>query len=631
MADLLSTPPTLAVIIPWCDRPEISATLESNRAALADPGLQLLVVNCGGDLAELDRLLQSTALPGLSRLDLPGASFNKALALNAGVAATDAAELFFLDTDIVLADNFLDRARRRLSSNTFVTVQQVVENSPPPRHHLSGLHEIAHLIELVSADGTTQIETNRSRPADGSRSGPGLILLRREHFLAIDGMNSDLEGWGFEDLDLVTRLQLAQGLRRRSVGTVVHLTHDDEVRTLGANDRAESEARNRMRAFYNYGQRHYLGTYDDDLQQWREHWTQHRFEPLKAACGQRPQPLSPTPSLRLSVVDQVPLRHGDSAAEALGECVELARTVERLGYQRFWIAEHHNASSFACTSPEVLIPLAAAATRHLRIGSGGMLLRNTSALKTAELFRTLSSCFPHRLDLGIGGATGGDPLTSNALAHPRPVLDSKTYGQQVRDLLGFLAGQLPSAHDFATIRSQPGPPNAALPEVWLLGSSPHSAQLAGELGLSYAFADFLTDNRQLAEVAADAYREAFKPSPALVAPQMLIAVEAICAPTEEEARHLAASRLVDWFAELYGLQGLLPADEAANLGLDSRHGKVFDQFAGRCLVGSPAQVHNHLLDIAQRTAVQQFSIITNCYAFESRCRSYQLLASELGL
>ena len=266
---------------------------------------------------------------------------------------------------------------------------------------------------------------------------------------------------------------------------------------------------------------------------------------------------------RLGVVDQSPMRHGGTAAEALRASVRLARAVEKLGYHRYWAAEHHNASSFAGPSPEILVAHVAARTRRLRVGSGGMLLANTSALKVAEQFRVLAALHPGRIDLGIGRSGGGDPLAVQALAHPRQPVDSEDFSQQVEDLLGFLTGRLPPGHPFAKVKPQPGPAPLEPPEVWLLGSTGAGAGLAARLGVSFAFADFLCRDPHLGPAAAAIYRSSFQPSLFQEEPRVLVACEAVCAPTDAEARSLAASAGLDRLAALHGLEGLLPARRAA--------------------------------------------------------------------
>lgn len=330
----------------------------------------------------------------------------------------------------------------------------------------------------------------------------------------------------------------------------------------------------------------------------------------------------------LSVVDQSPLRHGGSAADAVRESVRLARAVERLGYQRYWAAEHHNASSFSGPSPEILVAHVAARTRTLRVGSGGVLLTNTSALKVAEQFRVLAALHPGRIDLGIGRAAGGDPLAVQALAHPRAPVDVQEFPRQVEDLLGFLTGSLSPDHPFARVKAQPGPPPPDLPEVWLLGSTGGSAGLAARLGLPFAFADFLARDRDLGPAAAAAYRAAFQPSPFLAAPRVLIACEVVCAPGDDEARLLAASAKLDRLAALHGLEGLLPARAAAGYPMDEEVHRYMEERSAACLHGSPQTVCRALVERAERFGTRELALVTNCHRLAHRIRSYALIAES---
>src|SRR4051812_30830971 len=218
------------------------------------------------------------------------------------------------------------------------------------------------------------------------------------------------------------------------------------------------------------------------------------------------------PRLTLSVLDQSPVRRGGTAAQALHESVELARVAERLGYHRYWVAEHHSAANFAGTAPEILIGQIAANTSTIRVGSGGVMLSHYSALKVAEQFRVLDAFFPGRLDVGIGRAPGSDPMTAAALSHPRPQADLRSFPQQVVDLLGFLGLLQRQEQSASRTKAPPGGARRSFPDVWLLGSTSYSARLAGQLGLPFAFADFFGNTSAVGPIAASAYRNAFQPT-----------------------------------------------------------------------------------------------------------------------
>ena len=336
--------------------------------------------------------------------------------------------------------------------------------------------------------------------------------------------------------------------------------------------------------------------------------------------------------LTLSVVDQSPIRKGGTAADALRETIELARICESVGYSRYWVAEHHNSGSFTGTSPEVLIAEIAARTSKIRVGSGGVMLSHYSSLKVAEQFAILESLHPGRIDLGIGRAPGSDQRAAAALAYPRLQDDGQRFPQQVKDLLGFLSGQMEDEHPFSGVKAQPGeyPPESA-PEVWLLGSSDFSARLAGLLGLPFAFADFFGDLGH-GPVVADLYRKEFRPSDMLTEPKLNVAVQVLCAPTEEEAEFLGSSRNVNKAGTVMGLQrGLLPPEEAVTYPLSDEAKRFMAGFREGYVDGTPEQVRDGLFEVAERYGTSDISIVTNAYAHEVRVQSYELVASALGL
>ncbi len=330
--------------------------------------------------------------------------------------------------------------------------------------------------------------------------------------------------------------------------------------------------------------------------------------------------------ISLSVLDQSPMRKGGSPAEALRESVRLAQAAEGLGYRRYWVAEHHNANSYVGTCPELLISLIASNTKSIRVGSGGVMLLNYSALKVAETFRVLEALYPGRIDLGIGRAAGGDPLAAGAMSHPRSPVDARQFPRQVVDLIGFLGGTLDDDHPFAGVTAQPGPAPDSLPEVWLLGSSRGSAELAAETGLPFAFADFLCNTREDGPAAAESYRRSFRPSNMLSAPKFCVALDVICAPGEEEARMLARSRNFDRVAEVYGVRGLVPASEVPEYPMTEEVRRFMQTWARNCIDGPPEQVRASILELARLYGTGDIAVVTNCYAFEDRVRSYELLA-----
>src|SRR3954464_11794068 len=241
--------------------------------------------------------------------------------------------------------------------------------------------------------------------------------------------------------------------------------------------------------------------------------------------------------MRLSVLDQSPISEGSTGAQALRNTIDLARLVDALGYHRYWVAEHHGGPMLAGPSPEALIGPIAAATERLRVGSGGVMLPHYSPLKVAETFSRLSGLFPGRIALALGRAPGTDPVTTFALQRDRRQAAPDDFPQQLAELLGYLNDSLPSDHPFARLgRVRPGRPET--PEPWLLGSSPQSAIWAGQLGLPYAFADFINpDGAEIAEL----YRARFQPSERQRFPVTAVAAWVLAADDEAEAWRLATS------------------------------------------------------------------------------------------
>ncbi len=334
--------------------------------------------------------------------------------------------------------------------------------------------------------------------------------------------------------------------------------------------------------------------------------------------------------LSLSVVDQSPVRQGCTAGEALWESVELAAAVEKLGYQRYWVAEHHNLPNFAGTSPEILIGQLAARTSRIRVGSGGVMLSHYSALKVAENFRVLSAMYPGRIDLGIGRAPGSDPLTASALAYPGRAREVSQFPRQVTDLLAYLSEGPAEGHPFAGVRAGPGP--ATAPEVWLLGSRVESAYLAAQLGLPFSYAHFFGHGVEDGPDIVEGYRKHFQPSPRRPAPLVNVTVHVLCAETEAEARRLAASRdLARLNSRLGRANGIPPVEEALAYAYSAGERLYIQQQRQGCIDGDPQQVRQGLEAIAQRYQTPDLGIVTICHGFRERVRSYELVAAVLQL
>lgn len=335
--------------------------------------------------------------------------------------------------------------------------------------------------------------------------------------------------------------------------------------------------------------------------------------------------LSMNGKLTLSVVDQSPVRQGGTAGDALRETIELARATEKLGYERFWVAEHHNLPGFAGTAPEIMIGQIAARTNTIRVGSGGVMLSHYSALKVAETFRVLESLYPGRIDLGIGRAPGSDPRTAAALAYPGSARDIRYFPEQVDDVLAYLADEIDPAHPFAGVHAGPTP--ATMPEVWLLGSGIDSAHLAAQRGLPFSYAYFFGMGVEHGPAIVESYRRHFRPSAFLSEPKVNIAVQALCAETEEEAKRLAASRNLVRLRIVTGRRGgVPPVEEALAYPYTPQERAYLAQSTRANVDGDPQQVKAKLGAIAELYQTTDLSIVTICYDFTARIRSYELVA-----
>jgi luciferase family oxidoreductase group 1 len=332
--------------------------------------------------------------------------------------------------------------------------------------------------------------------------------------------------------------------------------------------------------------------------------------------------------LRLGVVDQSPVRNGGTAANAVRETLALAQVAERLGYGRYWLAEHHSTNSFACAAPEVLIPQVAAVTRRIRVGSGGVMLSHYSPLKVAEQFRMLEILFPGRIDLGVGRAPGDDHLAAQALRYGRGEIGLDAFPRQVEDLLGWVSDTIPDDHPFRKVRAMPRA--GSTPEPWLLGSGGSSAGYAARLGVGYSFAQFIggVDGAELVH----AYRARFRPSPLLHAPAASLAVGVICADAQEEAERLALSmHLWRWNVIRRQDRGI-PTPEQA-IEVFGQAGVDLAELRGdaQTVVGDPERVRAELLRLAEHYGVEEIMTVTVTHSYEARLRSYQLLAEVMGL
>jgi len=339
----------------------------------------------------------------------------------------------------------------------------------------------------------------------------------------------------------------------------------------------------------------------------------------------------PAAALRLSALDQSPIAAGSTGPQALRDTLDLAKLADALGYHRYWVAEHHGGPMLAGTSPEALIGPIAATTARIRVGSGGVMLPHYSPFKVAETFSVLSGLFENRIDLGIGRTDGtDDPVTAFALQRDRNHRAPDDFGEQLPELLAHLDDRLPADHLFARLPALlPGRPHG--PEPWLLGSSPQSAIWAGELGLPYAFADFINP---LAGVGlVNLYRERFRPSERLAQARVLVAVWALCADSDDEADRLASSARMVRLLARRGKFTPVPRVETALRFVERRARGESTQAAPfkRMVHGAPATVSAALTALAGEYGVDELMLVTVAHDHDARRHSYELLSDAFAL
>jgi len=333
-------------------------------------------------------------------------------------------------------------------------------------------------------------------------------------------------------------------------------------------------------------------------------------------------------SVPLSILDLSPIPSGGSAGTALRSSIDLARHAERWGYNRYWVAEHHNMPGIASSVPAILIGHLAEATSTLRIGSGGLMLHNHAPLSVAEQFGMLEALHPGRIDLGIGRAPGTDQLTARALRRSAGAEGADDFPRQFAELRAFFDDEWPDGHPYQAVHATVA--RGSVPALWLLGSSGYSAQVAGILGLPFAFAHHFSGDNTMA--ALDLYRSSFRASDVLDAPYAMIGVAVVCAPTDEEARWLHGSSRLSMLRLRTGQPGLLPSpEEAAAYEMTPRDQLVVDSTTGNHVVGDPERVAAAFDELLERTGADELMITTNIHGHAERLRSVQLVAEAAGI
>ncbi len=328
----------------------------------------------------------------------------------------------------------------------------------------------------------------------------------------------------------------------------------------------------------------------------------------------------------LSVLDQSPIPEGLTGGDALRNSIDLAQLADRLGYHRYWVAEHHATPALACTSPEILIGLLAGATSRIRVGSGGIMLPHYSPLKVAENFSMLSALYPGRIDLGIGRAPGTDQSTAFALQRDRRQRAPDDFPEQLDELLAYVQGRTDAGPVLKRLTVLPG--GREHPEPWLLGSSPQSGQWASQLGLPYCFADFINP---LGAAIAARYREQFQPGGLLASPKLAVAAWVICTDSEAEARDLASSFLMMMTLMMRGQLIAVPTVERAKQFVEEQGDVDSLPMHRRLILGEPDQVREGIEALALEYGADEVMLVNILHDHAARRRSYELVAQAFGL
>ena len=325
-------------------------------------------------------------------------------------------------------------------------------------------------------------------------------------------------------------------------------------------------------------------------------------------------------SYKLGILDQSPVIEGVSNYDTLQKTVDLVKKAEEWGYKRFWVSEHHNSDLVAGSSPEVLVSYLLAKTSSIRIGSGGVMLQHYSPYKVAENFHVLSTLEPGRVDLGIGKAPGGLPLSTKALQYGK-VNSGEDFEDRLTLLQQLINNTVPETHEFAGIKATPTPPTK--PQTYLLGASVDSAKLAANLGISFAFAQFFNSDKEVLREAAKTYRDNY--------PQgtFIVSVAVIAAPTEEEAKALAGNqKVVKVFLASGRKLTLQNIEQAEKFGKESGEAYEVKEFDADIIFGTPERVKAILDELHELYGVDEFILHTPVPNPEERLRSFKLLSPK---
>lgn len=330
--------------------------------------------------------------------------------------------------------------------------------------------------------------------------------------------------------------------------------------------------------------------------------------------------------IKLGILDQSVVRTGSTAQEAIQETIETVQLAEKLGFSRFWISEHHNSKFIAGSTPEVLMVKLASVTNHIRIGSGGIMLPNHSALKVAENFRMLETLFPGRIDLGMGRAPGTDRITSSLL-NPSNDFSANGYPEQLTHLQHYFSDTASTQHGQVLAVPQ----STTIPEQWILSSSGGSSDIAAEFGMGLAVAKFI--NGYVDPSVIERYRKNFQPSPYLKTPHALLSIFVLCGETEEIAANMRKHQDYIFLQFEQGKFDSFPDQEFINnYQFSDLERERLRYNAGRVISGTPASVKEQLLQLADDFDVDEIIVSTMAGNKADRISSFELLAEvfELG-
>ena len=333
-------------------------------------------------------------------------------------------------------------------------------------------------------------------------------------------------------------------------------------------------------------------------------------------------------TLPLSVLDLAPIASGSQPGQAVRNSLDLARLTDRLGFTRYWVAEHHSIPGVASTAPEVLIGHVAQVTERIRVGSGGVMLPNHAPLRVVEAFKMLESLHPGRIDLGLGRAPGSDQLTALAMRRSQEAVIANDFPEQYAELRAFADGTFPADHAFRNVHAVPE--DVPLPPVWMLGSSEFGARFAARIGCGFAFAHHFSP--QYTMPAMHLYRANFQPSPAMRAPHSILTVSVYCAEDAAEAERLAAPHQLSWVRLRTNRPGLLPSpEEALSYPYTAEEKRVAENSRRNQIVGTPETVKAEIERLAGETAASEVMITSMIHDHAARLRSYELVAKAFGL